>query len=264
MDRLDELDAGARASEDVAYDQNVHHVLPPPPPEPGQERRLVILDRSDPQATTWAAERLATGGVVAFPTDTVYGVAASLGRGEALRRVFAVKGRPPDRPLPVLLASVDALARVALDLDSRVALLLERYWPGPLTVVVPAREGMPDEVIGPGGTVGTRVPNHPIAIRLLEQAGGALAVTSANRSGSAPACTAPDVADALGDKLDLLIDGGPTPGGVPSTVVAFVDDQLVVLREGAIAGDELIAAWRSLAVPGDESQDAGGEALSHS
>ncbi len=256
MSRLDEFDAADLASEDVAYDQNVHHVLPPPPPDPGDERRLVILDRSDPRAITWAAERLATGGVIAFPTDTVYGIAASLGRGEALRRVFAVKGRPTDRPLPVLLASVDALNRVALDLDPKVALLLERYWPGPLTVVVPARDGMPDEVIGPGGTVGTRVPNHPLAIRLLERAGGALAVTSANRSGSVPACTAPEVAEALGDALDLLIDGGPAPGGVPSTVIAFTGDDLIVLREGAIPARELIGAWSRLAATGGERQNS--------
>ncbi len=253
MSRPDEFNASDLVSEDVAFDQNVHHVLPPPPPEPGEERRLVILDRSDPRAITWAAERLATGGVIAFPTDTVYGIAASLGRDEALRRVYAVKGRPPDRPLPVLLASVEALDRVALDLDLKVSLLLERYWPGPLTVVVPAREGMPPQVIGPGGTVGTRVPNHPIAIRLLEQAGGALAVTSANCSGRAPARTAPEVADALGEGLDLLVDGGPAPGGVPSTVIAITGDDLIVLREGAIPGEEIVATWSSLVDPADES-----------
>ncbi|MDP9471280.1 MAG: L-threonylcarbamoyladenylate synthase [Chloroflexota bacterium] len=264
MKNLDESGASDLVSEDVAYDQNVHHVLPPAPLEPGDARRLVILDRSDPQAITWAAEQLAAGGVIAFPTDTVYGVGASLGRPDALGRVYAIKGRPLDRPLPVLLASVEALSRVAHDLDPKVALLLEHYWPGPLTVVVRAREGMPDEVLGPGGTIGTRVPNHPLAIRLLEQVGGALAVTSANRSGAAPACTAPEVADALGDALDLLVDGGPTPGGVPSTVVALAGDDLIILREGAILGDDLTAAWSSLTHEDDGLGNAGGGAASRS
>lgn len=264
MKNLNDFDGTGLVSEDAAYDQNVHHVLPPAPLEPNEERRLVILDRSDPQAITWAAEQVVAGRIIAFPTDTVYGVAASLGRTEALRRVYAIKGRPLDRPLPVLLASVDALSRVAHHVDPKVAQLVERYWPGPLTVVVPAREGMPDEVLGPGGTIGTRVPNHPIAIRLLEQAGGALAVTSANRSGAAPACSAPEAAEALGDALDLLVDGGPTPGGVPSTVVAIEGDDLVVLREGAISGDELIATWSSLASDGDRLDDDRGEVPAHS
>ena len=258
MDRRNAFDAADLTSDDQSYDQNVHHMLPPAPPEEGQEHRLVILDRSDPQAIAWAAERLAAGGVIGLPTDTVYGIAASLGRPDALRRVYAIKRRPTDQPLPVLLASVEALNRVALDLDRKAALLLERYWPGPLTVVVPAREGMPDEVLGPGNTIGTRVPNHPITIRILDQAGGAVAVTSANLSGAPPACTAPEVAAALGHALDLLVDGGPTPGGVPSTVVAISGSELVVLREGAIPRDEIVAAWASL-TPVDEEMEGGRE-----
>ena len=258
MDRRDPLEMTAVTAQDAAFDQNVHHVLPPAPPEPGDDRRLVILDRSDPQAVTWAAERLAAGGVVAFPTDTVYGVAASLAQPAALRRIYQLKGRPADRPLPVLLASVDALARIAQDLDPKVAQLCERYWPGPLTVAVPAREGMPGEVLGPGQTVGARVPNHPLALRLLEQAGGALAVTSANRSGEVPACTAPEVANAIGDGLDLLVDGGPTPGGVPSTVVSFAHEALLVLREGAIPAAELLAVWEFIGAGDDDAPDRGG------
>ena len=238
--------ADDRGPADRSSDPNLSHVLPPVPPTAAEPHRLVVLDRSNPEAPEWAAERLAAGGVVAFPTDTVYGIGASLAREEAIARVFALKGRPADRPLPVLLASPAALDRVALDLDPRVLRLTARYWPGPLTVVVPARAGMPAGVVGPDGTVGARVPNHPLALRLLEAAGGAAAVTSANRSGEPPARTAEAVIAAVGDRLDLLVDGGTTPGGVPSTVVAFAGDDLRVLRVGAIPAAHLDADWQDI------------------
>lgn len=209
-------------------------------------RGPLVLDPAAPHAIEWSADRLVDGGVVAFPTDTVYALAASLAHPAALDRVFAVKGRPAAKPLPVLLASAGDLDRVALDLDDRVIALVARYWPGPLTVVVAAREGMPDQVLGPHHTVGARVPNHFLALEVIERAGGAVAATSANRSGDAPAHVAVQVIEALGAGVDLVLDGGPTPGGVPSTVVSFAGDELVLLREGVIPKDHLLAAWREI------------------
>ncbi len=239
------LPAAGLGGLDRSTDPNLGHLLPPAPDEPGEGHRLVVLERGNPDAPTWAAERLVGGGVVAFPTDTVYGLGASLAKASALARVFAIKGRPAERVLPVLLASVDDLAIVARDPlpDVRLLTLLDRYWPGPLTVVVPARAGLPAEVVAPDGTVGTRVPNHPLALRLLEAAGGAIAATSANRSGEPPLGTAGEVAAVLGDVLDLLLDGGPTPGLLPSSVVRIDGDDLVILREGAIPAAELREAW---------------------
>lgn len=232
---------------DRSWDPNRGHLLPPAPDRPGEPHRLVVLDRSTPQAAEWAAERLVAGGVVAFPTDTVYGLGASLAEPDALRRVFAIKDRPADRVLPVLLASGDDLALVTGEqaIDPRLHDLLDRHWPGPLTVAVPARAGLPPEVVAPDGTVGVRVPNHPLALRLLEAAGGAIAATSANRSGRPPLGTAAEVAAALGDDLDLLLDGGATPGLLPSTVVAVAGGALVIIREGAIPAAELLEGWGS-------------------
>lgn len=210
------------------------------------EPRVVVMSSSAPRAIEWAAERLASGGVIAIPTDTVYGICASLAYEEALERLFAIKERPSERTIPILVSSTEHLRQVAKELDLDIALLLERYWPGPLTVVVPAREGMPSQVVGPGNTVGVRMPNHPLAIEVIEKAGGAIACTSANRSGERPARSAYEVAETIGPKLDLILDGGIAPGGVPSTVVAVEGDDVRILREGAIPAEHILATWREI------------------
>lgn len=212
---------------------------------------LVVLDASAPNAVEAAADRLLVGGIVSFPTDTVYAVAASLAHPAALDRIFAIKGRPATKPLPVLLAAATDLRRVALDLDDRTTVFLDRYWPGPLTVVVPAHGGLPDRVVGPHHTVGARVPDHLLAIDLITRAGGAVAATSANRTGAPPARDADEVAEALGNDVDLLLDGGRTPGGVPSTVVRLGRGSPIVLREGAIPGELLRTGWAAI-VSGSE------------
>lgn len=209
--------------------------------------RGIRLDPAAPRSIEWAAERIAEGGVVALPTDTVYGIAASLSHPDALRRLREIKRRPDGKPFPILLASVEELGQVAAGVDEAVVSLADRYWPGPLTVVVPARQGMPPEVVGLDDagrpTVGVRVPNHPLALEVIAKAGGALAVTSANRSGEPPARTAAEVGRSLGDEIDMLLDGGRAPGGIPSTVVAVDGGVLRVLRAGEIPEGSLRAAW---------------------
>lgn len=193
-----------------------------------------------------AVHALATGGVIAFPTDTVYALACSLRHEAAIGRVFAIKGRPLAKPLPVLLGAPARLPVVSSSDDPRVQRFVARYWPGPLTVVVPAVAGLPAGVIGPGETVGVRVPDHRLATELIERAGGAVIATSANLSGEPPACTAGEVEAQLGGEVDVVIDGGMTTGGVASTVVAFAGDDLRVVREGALPGDELCQMWREI------------------
>src|SRR5947207_1903994 len=125
-------------------------------------RRVAILAGTAPNAIDMAADTLLSGGVIALPTDTVYGIAASLAHEPGLERIFCIKERPRDQPLPILLSSVDNLTNVAGDIDPDLLLLLDRYWPGPLTVIVPALQDLPELVIGPGHTVGLRIPNHPL------------------------------------------------------------------------------------------------------
>lgn len=214
--------------------------------ETDRERRIVILDRVAPLSIEWTAERIAKGGVVGIPTDTVYGIAASLARPDAIERIFEIKGRPSSQPLPVLVSSIDALSHL-VTMEDAVIPLLDIFWPGPLTVVLPAARHLSEHVVGPGNTIGVRLPNHLTSIEVIEKAGGAIACTSANRSGQPPARSAREVADSLGSDLDLILDGGIAPGGVASTVVAIDGPTLRFIREGAIPVTEVIRIWDEVA-----------------
>jgi L-threonylcarbamoyladenylate synthase len=196
------------------------------------------------RAVKRAAQELAAGSVIAIPTDTVYGLAASLNRPDALERVYEIKGRPGDRPLPVLLASVDRLDQIAFLPSAPMRAILSRFWPGALTVALPARPGLPSRVLAADGTVGVRVPAHQVTVSLLREAGGALAVTSANRSGEPPGLDAAEVLASLAPDIDLVLDAGSTPGDRASTVVGVDNDRLVLHREGAIAWSVLQQAWQ--------------------
>ena len=216
-----------------------------------QDREPVILGSAAPRAIEWAAETILEGGVIALPTDTVYGIAASLTHPAALERIFEIKGRDLTKTLPILVASPEELAHLATGLDERVSLLLDRFWPGPLTMVVTAAPGLPSAVVAPDGTIGVRMPNHSLAIEVIAKAGDAVACTSANRSGMPPARTSAEVAATIGRAIDLTLDGGIAPGGVPSTVLAIRDGQPVLLREGAISAAEIAAAWEELLLDPD-------------
>jgi L-threonylcarbamoyladenylate synthase len=185
-----------------------------------------------PESIARAAQLMADGGVVAFPTDTVYGLACDLFNAAAVRRIFEIKGRPHRMPLIAMIADLAQWALVAESVPSGARILSERWWPGPLTIIVPAHAGIPAEVLGGGNTIGVRIPDHPVALELLRQAGRPLATTSANRSGDPAACTADDVTAALGDAVDLILDAGPSPQGVPSTVVDCTVTPPRILREG--------------------------------
>ena len=204
-----------------------------------------ILPAAAPRAIEWAVETLVEGGVIAIPTDTVYGLAASIFSAPALSRIYEIKGRPRDKSLPVLVSSVESLEHVTEPFDERIAGILDRFWPGPLTVVLPARAGFEEFLVSENGGIGVRMPNHPLALEVIGKAGGAIACTSANRSGEAPAVTASDVAASIGREIDMTLDGGIAPGGVASTVIAIQHGAPVVLREGAIPGSEIEALWQA-------------------
>jgi L-threonylcarbamoyladenylate synthase len=182
-----------------------------------------------------AAAILLRGGIVALPTDTVYGLAAHPDFPEAIRRLFVAKERPPEKAIPLLLADPDDLLKVAADPSDAAFALARALWPGALTIVVPRR--VPVEDAPP--TVGVRVPDLPIARDLIRAAGGALAVTSANISGGENTVTAEEVQAQLGGRIDAIIDGGECPGGVASTVVDATTSPVRVLRQGGISLDRL-------------------------
>jgi len=188
-----------------------------------------------------AAANLLAGGLVAFPTETVYGLGADACNEMAVARIYSVKGRPADHPLIVHVASMDALGDWAADVPAYAIALARDYWPGPMTLVVRRSELAADFITGGQDTVGVRVPNHPVALGLLEafaKAGGkGVAAPSANRFGNVSPTTAQAVADELGDYLadgDLILDGGSCDVGVESTIIDCTGDVPKILRPGAI------------------------------
>ena len=177
---------------------------------------------------------LKSGGVVAFPTDTLYGLGAAAFVPQAVFRVYEIKGRGQNVPLPLLLASVQQLQKVAVDVPTIALSLAERFWPGPLTLVVKKSPSVPDLVTGGRPTVAVRVPNHPVALALIDGVEMPITGTSANPSGGQEPVTAQDVRNLLGDKVDLIIDGGSAQGGVPSTILDVSGDTPRLLRAGAL------------------------------
>lgn len=198
----------------------------------------VTLPVDHPDAPHRAAEILAGGGLVVLPTDTVYGVAADLWNEAAVAALYAAKGRPPDKAIPVLLAGVEHVSQVAADFPDDARLLADAFWPGPLTVAVPKRPDLP-AIVSAYPTVGVRVPGHDGTRAVIRAAGGALAVTSANRSSAPDSLTAEEAAEALGEAVALVLDGGRCPGGRPSTVVDLTGGALRVVREGPLSEADL-------------------------
>jgi L-threonylcarbamoyladenylate synthase len=197
--------------------------------------RLILA--SDPQAIDLAIQTLENGGLVTFPTDTVYGLAARVYDTDGIDRLYAVKGRDSAKAIPVLLSSPDELAQVTAGMNAAARRLAQRFWPGPLTLVVPRHPSLPANLSNLP-TIGVRMPNHPVALALMRRS-GPLAVTSANRSGGENACTAHEVLAQLDGRIELILDGGQTPGGLPSTVVDCTGAELTILRQGPITAADL-------------------------
>ena len=182
-----------------------------------------------------AAGVLRSGGVVAFPTETVYGLGADASNPAAVERVFAIKGRPAQHPLIVHIADAAQLSRWARDIPQDAHTLARCFWPGPLTLILRRAPQVPDCVTGGQDTVGLRVPGHPLALELLRAFGGGIAAPSANRFGRVSPTTAAHVHAELGGTLDMILDGGPCRVGLESTIVSLVGEQPVILRPGVIS-----------------------------
>ena len=205
-----------------------------------------------------AANILRKGGLVAFPTETVYGLGADATNGEAVAAIFAAKGRPLFNPLIVHVPDLEE-ARRHVEVSPRAAALAQKFWPGALTLVLPRRKNSPLSLLVSAGldSVALRAPSHPAAIALLKQAGVPVAGPSANRSGQVTATTAGHVADSLGGKVDFILDAGSATLGIESTVIGFDGDRPLLLRPGAIPREEIEDLIGPLGAPGNLIQSPG-------
>lgn len=190
-------------------------------------------------------DHLRRHGVVALPTDTLYALAADVFDEKALEKVFAIKGRPADLALPVLVANWDQVARVTQDVPKLARYLAELFWPGPLTLVVPKAAWVPDLITGGGATVALRMPDHPVPLGVAAELRRPITGTSANRSGQADLLTPDAVAAELGSQVDYIVRCGPAPRGVPSTVVDVSTGEPRLLRAGAIPLQQILRAAHS-------------------
>ncbi len=198
-------------------------------PYEGQEVDANILDQ--------AAEILKNGGLVAYPTDTVYGLAADPTNAEAVRKLSEAKKRDPNQPMPHLLADAVFVGDVAAHIPTAAITLMRSFWPGGLTIILDKAASYRSAATGE--TIGLRVPDHPVPRALSKHLGGPITGTSANIAGGPEPLSAEDVRGFLGDAVDLIIDGGPSPGEEPSTVIDCTQDPPVLLRQGTVPREEI-------------------------
>ena len=203
--------------------------------------QTVIIDPAAPEkAFALCGETIRKGGVIAYPTDTVYGLGADPRNSEAIRRIFAIKGRESDQPILLLLSDARQVADWAESVSPAAERLMARFWPGPLTLVFPARPNVLPQLTAGTGTIGLRVPCSVITQGLLNAVGGALTGTSANRSGGPDPKNTAEVLRELGDRVDLILNGGASIGTVPSTVVDVAAGPPRIIRRGAISEVKLL------------------------
>jgi len=186
-----------------------------------------------------AAEIIRRGGIVAFPTETVYGLGADALNPKAVARIFEIKGRPKFDPLIVHVADLGDVERLAREVPEDARTLMEKFWPGPLTLVLPKREIVPPITTAGLPTVAVRMPAHPVALNLIRYAGTPIAAPSANPFGYVSPTTARQVAETLGDRVDVILDAGKTPIGVESTIIMFSDREVYLLRPGGLPVEEI-------------------------
>jgi len=199
-----------------------------------------IIPADENQSMRRALETVRKGGLVAFPTDTVYGLGTLAFDGKAVESIYLAKDRPVEKAIPVLIGDVSDLEKISDDVPDVARRLASRFWPGPLTVIVPKKPTLP-EAVSATSTVGVRIPDHPVARALLRTA-GPMAVTSANISGQPSPSTAQEVFDQLSGRIELIVDGGRTPGGLPSTLVDCSGGAIKILREGPISLEQILSA----------------------
>jgi len=203
---------------------------------------MKLLAATD-EAIKTAAFLLREGGVIIYPTETVYGIGCIPSESSAAQRICEIKGRA-DKPLPLICSDVDAVKKIVVMTPSAEK-LAAKFWPGPLTLVLPAKAKYSMWVSHGASTLGVRVTEHPIARKLAKQVGGVIVSTSANLSGREPAKTAQEAAEIFGNKVDVILDDGPSPRSESSTILDLSGEELWLLRKGPITGEQILAVLRA-------------------
>ena len=202
---------------------------------------MKLLEATD-EAIKAAAHLMVQGGVVVYPTETVYGIGCVPSDPDAAQRICELKGRA-DKPLPLICADIEA-ARKVVEMSPEAEKLAAKFWPGPLTLVLPSKVKYSMWIQRGAKTLGVRVSPYPVAQRLAKAAGGVIVSTSANVSGEEPARSAEEAKKIFGNRVDIILDGGPSPGGESSTVVDLSGEEIWLLRKGPVSGEEIMAALR--------------------
>ena len=206
-----------------------------PFPKPATARIIKISSKKiEEEKVRLIANTLKQGGVIAYPTDTFYGLGADCFSAEALQRIYRIKKREARKPFPVLISDLPMVKDLAAEIPAAFRALTAKFWPGPLTLVIKAAARLPAELVGVNRTIGIRLPNVTWLRELIRKVGFPIIATSANISGAGEIDSAEEVIRQFQDKVDLIVDGGRTPGGRPSTVVDLTGERPVVVREGAI------------------------------
>lgn len=190
----------------------------------------------EPELLARAGEVLAGGGVAVIPTETLYGLAADSANDKGLERLAAIKGREARKPFPLIIGEMAHLDALVAEVSPLARDLAARFWPGPLTLVLPARPGLSPRLVSSEGGVAVRLSSHPVAAGLAKALGRAVTATSANPAGGPPPAVVAELDTGLAGRLDLILDAGPCPGGEPSTILDLCGDQPVLLRPGVLAG----------------------------
>lgn len=201
-----------------------------------------ILSINDPQAIPLALKTLANDELIVFPTDTLYGLAGRINE-PSIRKIFQAKERPEEKSIPVLFSTVEQLAQLSDELNPKMLALIKAFLPGPLTIVLPKKTGLPPSLSNNSG-VALRMPNHPFALELLAQS-GPLAVTSANISGDKNPSTAQEVYAQLKGRVSLILDSGSHPGGLASTIINCQQGEPQLLRQGPLTMEDILKVWRN-------------------
>jgi L-threonylcarbamoyladenylate synthase len=205
--------------------------------------RIKVHETNLEEVLQHTVDMLKKGGIVAYPTETFYGLGVKFNLEDSLKKLYKIKKRPEEKAMPLIIGNKDLLPVVALSISSIAVTLMEKFWPGPLTLIFTAKENLSDYITAGTRKVAVRIPGESFALNLAQNTTFPITATSANTSGTAPAQDAETVLRYFGDKIDLLIDGGTTSGGLPSTIVDVTENKIKILREGAIQKDLLISIF---------------------